>query len=177
MKRYDQMDDYEQAIVKALTNLGYSEEEAINSVEAYYDCMDRVGWYWSPGEWAERLHHVIQQGISPRQWLLNMSWKLNLKTIEKIDNILLDVKNGEALFIYQSTDGKESVDISLELVELVDLFKRDVLPDLLRVDTILKESLKESIEEMELMKEGKLPKKSWREMMKEIREDKENGRL
>ena len=37
----------------------------------------------------------------------------------------------------------------------------------------LVESLKESIEEMNLMREGKLPKKSWREIMEEIRNDKE----
>lgn len=37
------------------------------------------------------------------------------------------------------------------------------------------ESLEESLKEMKLMREGKLPKKSWREMFKELKdEDKED---
>ena len=33
------------------------------------------------------------------------------------------------------------------------------------------ESLEESLKEVKLMREGKLPKKSWREMFKELKED------
>ena len=35
----------------------------------------------------------------------------------------------------------------------------------------VQESLKESLEQMKLMREGKLPKTNWRDMLKEIEEE------
>lgn len=40
----------------------------------------------------------------------------------------------------------------------------------------VRESIIESLKEVELMRQGKLPKKTWREIMKEIREELEEER-
>jgi hypothetical protein len=71
MKTFEHMDDYEKEIAKALSTHfsdRYTEAAAQKKVEEYYDVMERVGWYWAPEEWAEKLDYIIQQNISPEEW-------------------------------------------------------------------------------------------------------------
>lgn len=72
MKSFDDMDRYEQAIAKELYNQFpdvYDIEQARKKVEEYYDVMERIGWHWSPKDWAKRLHGQIQKDIQPNQWM------------------------------------------------------------------------------------------------------------
>jgi len=120
------MDDYEKEIAKSLWTKypdNYTPEQAIEMVEIYYDCMEKVGWYWNSDDWADRLHHVIKNGITPERWLLNIRL---ISEVEKIDNTLANIKKGNVQILYKHKDD-EPVDISADALEFLEFFKSYVV--------------------------------------------------
>lgn len=65
----------------------------------------------------------------------------------------------------EEKDGKQDVEMGEEMMAMLEK------------ELSIAEALKESLEEMDKMRKGELPKRSWRDMMEDIRRDKESGRL
>lgn len=61
--------------------------------------------------------------------------------------------------------GKEDEEMAMDMLEVQELHLTPA------------ESLKEAVKEMQAKREGKLPRRSARDMLKEIRKDMENGNL
>lgn len=75
VKKYEDFDVYERAIVNALVQKypkEYTKDAAVKTVEEYYGIMPEVGWNCSPDEWAINLKEVISSGITPAVWKQNL---------------------------------------------------------------------------------------------------------
>jgi hypothetical protein len=72
MNRFNEASLYDQELVKELHTLNpdiYPLEKARETVETFYPYMDRIGWNWSPKEWARKLHNILEKGYNtPEKW-------------------------------------------------------------------------------------------------------------
>lgn len=69
-RTYDQMDIYNQGIVKGLQELfHYSLEEAVGYVNKYAEPLHCLDQYDSPVQRAESLHNIMKKGVTPEQWI------------------------------------------------------------------------------------------------------------
>jgi hypothetical protein len=68
-KLYPGLDLYDSGVVDGFVALGYSLEQALQTVQAFLPVMKKLGRYDNVETMAERIHEAIQRGSTPESWL------------------------------------------------------------------------------------------------------------
>lgn len=71
-KLYPGLDLYDSGVVDGFIELGYSEEQALQTVHAYLPVMKKLGRYDEVETMAQRIHKSICRGSTPEKWLAHI---------------------------------------------------------------------------------------------------------